>query len=82
MALKGRWEIETPVPEAVPLSIAAEADVARAARLARDEIIRLDSAERHHAAIRLVAWDILRDQLRDDANRSMSVSARERGGAR
>ena len=45
------------------LSPAATDVIERAARLSRADIVRLDLAERHETDFRVIAWDLLRDQL-------------------
>ena len=60
MTLKGNWDEPRPWAN-VPLPIASERVIARARKLTRAEIARLDQRERTGAEARRTAWELLRD---------------------
>jgi hypothetical protein len=67
MGSKAGWdEGKAPIGRAA-LSPEATEVIERAGRLTRDEVVRLDLAERRGSEFRGIAWDLLRDQL-DRAN--------------
>ncbi|MHB8959992.1 MAG: hypothetical protein ACYDAN_10230 [Candidatus Limnocylindrales bacterium] len=55
---------------------AALAAIDRAGRLTRDEVVRLDLAERRRADILPTVWDLLRDRFREPAVREQRMEAR------
>ncbi len=63
MGFKAGWTKATAPIGRAPLSPEATELIERAGRLTRDEVVRLDLAERRGADLRGVAWDLLRDQL-------------------
>jgi hypothetical protein len=60
---KVEWSKVVAPGEQVHLSEAAVEVIDRARRLTRSEVVRLDLAERAGSDLRLIAWDLLRDQL-------------------
>lgn len=54
----------------------ARAVIDRAARLSREEIVRLDLAERRHGGAAITAWDLLRDRLGTPDLRAARFDAR------
>lgn len=60
---KAEWDKVVATKEVVQLSGPAIEVIDRARRLTRHELVRLDLAERAGSDLRLVAWDLLRDQL-------------------
>jgi hypothetical protein len=60
---KAAWSKDVARSEPVRLSEAAVEVIDRARRLTRRELVRLDLAERAGSELRLIAWDLLRDQL-------------------
>jgi hypothetical protein len=56
----------------------AEAVIERARRLTRDEIVRLDLAERRTGDVALTAWDLLRDRMSEPRTRALRFQARNR----
>jgi hypothetical protein len=60
---KPDWSGRFGPKERAGLTPVAIAVIDRAARLSRDDVVRLDRVERHYAESRLIAWDLLRDQL-------------------
>lgn len=78
---KDGWRVDAAVVKVSPLPVEAERVIAVAARLTRGQIIRLDLAERESADFRLVAWDVLRSNLRDPGTQPMRMDARERAWA-
>lgn len=59
------------------LPVRAQAVIARAARLSRGEVVRLDLAERRRADVQLTAWDLLRDRLATPELRAARLEARD-----
>ncbi len=57
---------------------AAEAVVQRARTLTRNEVVRLDLAERLRAGLLLTGWDLLRDQMGGLDVRDQRFAARNR----
>jgi hypothetical protein len=60
---KVEWSKVVARSQPVQLSEATVEVIARARRLTRPELVRLDLAERAGSDLRLIAWDLLRDQL-------------------
>ena len=55
---------------------ASSAVVERAAHLTREEVVRLDLAERRHPSACITAWDLLRDRLRAHGVHEQRLEAR------
>jgi hypothetical protein len=64
----------------VDLPAAVVAVIERSARLTAAEFDALDEAERTDAWARLVAWDVLKSQLRDEPHASQRLTASESVG--
>lgn len=81
MGIKDSWVEAAPPRPIARLSADAEAVIARAAALTRDEIVRLDAVERPQAKLQLIAWDVLRSHLAAGDAYAMRLSARARAWA-
>lgn len=70
--------VSVPRPSMPPL---AEAVIERAGRLTREEIVRLDLAERAHDEALRAAWDLLRDRYAGTSWSQVRFDARARAWA-
>jgi hypothetical protein len=75
MTTKANWDrASDPIEVLLPSEV--QAVVYRATQLTRDEIVRLDLAERRDPALNQASWDLLRDRLKDPILNSMRLVAR------
>jgi hypothetical protein len=81
MGIKDGWIEQAPPRPVARLSADAEAVIARASALTRDEIFRLDAVEQPRADVQLIAWDVLRSHLATGDAYTMRLSARARAWA-
>jgi len=75
MTTKANWD-RSSKPIEVPLPPRVRSVLDRAAQLTRDEIVRLDLAERRDPALNQAAWDLLRDRLKDPTLNLLRLDAR------
>jgi hypothetical protein len=74
MTTKANWDrASDPIEVLLPSEV--QAVVYRATQLTRDEIVRLDLAERRDPALNQASWDLLRDRLKDPILNSLRLVA-------
>ena len=76
MAAKSGWSSKLDPIARVALPAPAVEVIERAGTLSRGDIVRLDLAEASDAAFRMVAWDLLRDQLDHAGLKAERLTAR------